>query len=431
MVVVVLGALLMNLTWLEVDKESLNEAVMPRGVPEKSLKEKYEENQATFYNRILLLPESHSGLSNQMACLNLAAVLAKQYNRTLVIPANGCSNNKGHHMLPIRFERVYDMQLSSERIPFQFDRSGAQQITKGQSQKVGKQIPDHCRRSTIEFSPFRTRIETLGQDPNQTEECIMLACTWVYLHFAAPPDIFPHVDQVFFPYNAIYRQAALDVISSIKKKVVAQENDETKSTFRLLTLHVRRGDRSTVPLINCSDLGDLYPHISVTNFASVGCSSEKKTDDDNFWEHALTWDRFFEHMADPHCNLTFPVCSGDYAAIFVATNDPTWVRNTANQTKLPPLFLLGDFPSVKDNLLPGTLQLPRPEESAEMLLIEEMIMVLSDMIVPSFPSTITMQVLRLRIDAHENQQKEWAEHLRDTHYDFQARSFQKRFAKHQ
>jgi hypothetical protein len=423
MVVVALGALLISLAWLEV--ESGSKAAMARVVSGKSLKEKSEENQTIFYNRtlllpenrILLLPESHYGLSNQMACLNLAAVLAKQYNRTLVVPANGCSKNKGHNMFPIRFQRVYDMQLSSKRISFQIDRSGAQQPSKGQNQKVRNLIPYHCRRNTIHSSPSTIRIETLGQDPHPTEECIMLRCKWVHLHFAAPPDIFPHVDQVFFPYNAIYRQAALDVISSIKKKVVAQE---TKSTFRLLTLHVRRGDRSTVPLFNCSDLGDLYPHIVSLNSSSVVCSSKKNEQDDDFWNHTLTWDRFFEHMADPHCNLIFPVCAGGYDAIFVATNDPNWVRNTANQTKLPPLFLLGDFPSAKDSLLPRTLKLPQPEESAEMLLIEEMIMVHSDTLVPSFPSSITMQVLRLRIDAYENQQKEWAEHLLDTYYNFQA-----------
>jgi hypothetical protein len=301
------------------------------------------------------------------------------------------------------------------------------QKNKRQMQKVRKQLPDSCSRNTIAFDPFSTRIETLGQDPNQTEECIMLICKWVHLRFAAPPDIFPHVDQVFFPYNDIYRQAALEVISSFKKKVMAQEIHETKSTFRLLTLHIRRGDRSTVPLFNCSDLGELYPHMSVVKFTSLSvvCSAKKNRKDDDFWGRTLTWDRFFEHMADPRCNQTFPVCSGDYDAIFVATNDPSWVRNTANQTKIPPLFLIGDFPSVKDNLFPETLKLPRPEESAEMLLIEEMIMVLSDMLVPSFPSSITMQVLRLRIDAHENQQNELAKHLLDTYYGFHARALHK------
>jgi hypothetical protein len=130
-------------------------------------------------------------------------------------------------------------------------------------------------------------------------------------------------------------------------------------------------------------------------------------------------------MADPRCNQTFPVCSGDYDAIFVATNDPTWVRNTANQAQLPPLFLIGDFPSLEDYLLPETSKLPSPEESAEMLLIEEMIMVLSDMFVPSFPSSVTMQVLRMRIDAYENRQEEWAKHLLDTYYDFHERALQK------
>jgi hypothetical protein len=112
-------------------------------------------------------------------------------------------------------------------------------------------------------------------------------------------------------------------------------------------------------------------------------------------------------MADPHCNETFRVCAGNFDAIFVATNDPTWVRNMANQTKLPRVSLLGDFPFVK-NL----------DESVEVLLIEEMIMALSDMLVPSFPSSITQQVLRLRIDAHEH---EWDKHLLDTYYDFRAR----------
>ena len=370
------------------------------------------EKLANSGTRELLLPEGHFGLSNQMACLNLAAVLAKQYNRTLVVPSNGCSENKVHDLFPIPFERVYDTQLSSERISFRIDQSGANK----------RQLPDHCQKK-IEFKTKRIRIDTLGQDPYQTEECITLMCSWTRIRFVAPPDIFPHVDQVFFPYNNVYRQAALDVISSVKNQVAAQRQGQT---FRLLTLHVRRGDRSTVPLFNCSFFGDLYPHISVDKHERlpVVCSSKKNREDEDFWEHTLTWDKFFEHMADPDCNETFPVCPDAFDAIFVATNDPTWVRNITKQYMLPPVFLLGDFPFLTKNLLPETLELPHPEESAEMLLIEEMILVLSDSFVPSFESSITQQVLRLRIDAQQN---DWDKHLLDTYYDFRARAHRERW----
>jgi hypothetical protein len=129
-------------------------------------------------------------------------------------------------------------------------------------------------------------------------------------------------------------------------------------------------------------------------------------------------------MADPDCSKNFPVCPDEFNAIFVATNDPTWVRDSWKERKLPPLFLLGDFPFLKEKLLPETLRLPHPEESAEMLLIEEMILVISDKFVPSFESSITQQVLRLRIDA---KQEEWDKHLLDTYYDFRARAHMKRW----
>ena len=373
------------------------------------------ENLVNSRTRELLLPEGHFGLSNQMACLNLAAVLAKQYNRTLVVPSNGCSENKVHDLFPIPFQRVYDTQRSSERISFRIDQSGTDK----------RQLPDHCQKK-IEFSTKRIRIETLGKDPYQDEECVTLMCSWTRLRFVAPPDIFPHVDQVFFPYNNIYRQAALDVVSSIKKQVAAQRQGKTESTFRLLALHIRRGDRSTVPLFNCSDFGNSYPNISVDKAERlpVVCSSKKNREEEDFWDYTLTWDKFFEHMADPHCSKTFPVCPDTFDAIFIATNDPTWVRNITKQYILPPVFLLGDFPFLKKNLLPETLKRPHPEESAEMLLIEEMILVLSHRFVPSFESSITQQVLRLRIDAQPN---DWDKHLLDTYYDFRARAHRERW----
>jgi hypothetical protein len=403
----------------ETTTESSSSVTLP--VVTKTTKKREKKTPASSGARELLLPEGHFGLSNQMACLNLAAILAKKYNRTLVVPSNGYAGNTVHDLSNIPFERVYDSQLSAERIPFRIDKSGSQVGSKRQK----RQLPAHCQK-TIEFDTKHIRNENLGQDPHQHEDCVTLICSWTRLRFVTPPDIFPHVDQVFFPYNDIYRHAAKDVISSIKKQVLEKEKDKKKKTLRLLTLHVRRGDRSTVPLFHCPFLSGLYPLISVDKAERlpVVCSSKKNRKDKDFWEHSLTWDKFFEHMADPDCNKNFPVCPDEFDAIFVATNDPTWVRDIAKESKLPPLFLLGDFPFLKKKLLPETLQLPRPEESVEMLLIEEMIMVLSDRFVPSFESSITQQVLRLRIDA---KQEEWDKHLLDTYYDYRARAHKKRW----
>jgi hypothetical protein len=389
---------------------------------EKKNLKKMHENRTSFGLRTLLLPESHPhfGMSNQMSCLQLAAVLAKQYNRTLLVPPNGVSYNLEHRTFPIPFERVYDMQLSSERIPFHIDQSGAQQKRKTEEYKLEQQLPEYCQ-NIIQFDPKKVRTENLRRDPYPSEECIALHCHWTYVDFVAPPDIFPHVDQVFFPFNDIYRQAAVDVISSIKNQVLAQGKNETQSTFRLLALHVRRGDRSTTPLFNCSHLGDLYPYIAIKRGRSVACSSVILGNNTDYWEHVLTWDRVFEHIADPHCNnKTFPVCAVNYDAIFVATNDPTWVHNKTIQTKLPPLSMIGDFPFLKKILLQETVELDHFEESAEMLIIEEMIMALSSMFVPSFPSTITPVILRLRIENHDNEEKELAERLLDTHFEFRS-----------
>lgn len=374
-------------------------------------------------SKTLLLPEGHFGLSNQMACLNLAAILAKQYNRTLLVPANGCAGNTVHGLFPIPFERIYDAGHNhiDSRIPFRIDESDAQVGTKSRK----RQLPTHCTK-TIEFDTKHIYNSHLGHDPYPSEECVTLICSWTRLRFVAPPDIFPHVDRVFFPYNKVYRQAALDVIDSIKKQA------QFKTTDRLLTLHVRRGDRSTVPLFDCpTSLPHLYPHISVDEGERlpVVCtsSSKKNRDSTDFWEHALTWDKFFEHMTDPDCQSTFPICANDFDAIFVATNDPQWVRSVVAKAdgRLPALFLLGDFQSLlKPTLLPETLALEHLEESAEMLLIEQMIIVLSDWFVPSFESSITQQVLRLRID---EQHKEWDKHLLDTYYAFRARAHRKRW----
>ena len=371
--------------------------------------------------RELLLPEGHFGLSNQMACLNLAAVLAVQYNRTLVVPGNGCAGNRAHGLFPIPFERVYNVDHAAQHLSFRIDESGSQVGNK----QYPRKLPARCD-NEVDFSTKKIRTDALGKDPYEEEDCIYLSCRWTRIRFVAPPDIFPHVDQAYFRYNDIYRKAANEVITSIKERILAERKEKSKSPFRLLTLHVRRGDRGTVPLFDCAkDLGGLYPntHVITNEDYPVVCTN-KKHRGANF-DHVLTWDKFFNHMADPDCkSSSFPVCAGDYDAIFVATNSPDWVRETVAKNKLPPVFLIADFPSIRKYLLPETLKSEKVEEAAEMLLIEEMIMVDSDRNVPSFESSITQQVLRLRLDYHPN---EWDMHLLDTYYKLRGLAHQKRW----
>lgn len=84
-------------------------------------------------------------------------------------------------------------------------------------------------------------------------------------------------------------------------------------------------------------------------------------------------------------------------------------------------WFIGEVPFLEKNLLPETVELDRPEELADMLLIakEEMIMALSDTFVPSFRSCIAEVVLQSRIDALENDEKGSAKHLLDMIWDLE------------
>jgi len=105
------------------------------------------------------------------------------------------------------------------------------------------------------------------------------------------------------------------------------------------------------------------------------------------------------------------VCAKRFDAIFIATNDPQWVRDEVGplRPKLPPVFVSGDFPFVKEKLVSrirnrdvAREKIIINDETVELLVVEEILMARGDVYFPSFPSSITEQTLRLRMEEKVN-----------------------------
>ena len=297
-----------------------------------------------------------------------------------------------HQNRRILFQDLFDVKDAQQRISFRIAELQERQ---------------RCR-TTFSFVPEETSGPAFASDPFPNVGCIQFVCAWGIVRMATPPSLFPRSDTVYFFYNRVFQAMAQQVIAAIQKQVAEKKNDE----FRIITMHIRRGDRvvpgvtSTWPMFDCSSeqVNKIYPH-QVYAENSVFCTSSLLATAKV--QQSLTWPRLFEHMANESCSDAFPICAHDFDAMYIATDDPQWVQQQVanNALELPPAFFIGNFSSLLNDTLPMDHSAPS-HRMVEVLLVEQLILVHSLVYVPSFPSSITQQTLRLRLAANSGKQRE-------------------------
>mmetsp|Transcript_31971 Transcript_31971/g.52782 ORF Transcript_31971/g.52782 Transcript_31971/m.52782 type:complete len:437 (-) Transcript_31971:466-1776(-) len=341
-------------------------------------------------NELLLIKPIALGMSNQLECIHSAATLAIQYNRTLLLNEYAYEPSV-HQLRPVLFESLFD---GEEENTVDYRLLG-DVLYKSASRRCKKKVP---------WKPNRLRSSPV-QDPFSNTTCIRLQCSWGNSDIVTPPETFPHSNDLFFPYHSKLQMAATEIVQRMKEQVARKDD----SSFRFLSLQIRLGDRQTHPLFNCSNLSR-YPDIFYKSMGSgrktVSCASIKR-DESNATEE-LSWPRFLQEISDS--DSSFPFHMQDFDAIFVATNQPHLIRSVWDP---PNLFMIDDFPSICHSLLlkstassmlhsssidPATKD-NTPSGAVEILAVEQLILARSDVYVPSFPTSITELVLRLR--SHE------------------------------
>jgi hypothetical protein len=312
---------------------------------------------------LILWNDMAAGLNNQLQCYDIAATLSIQYNRTLVLDPYGYRANKRHDREALLLDQVFDTARIS--VPYRILN-----ITKNQA---------------LVRLPFNANDKfpsALVADPYPASATVELKCAWGYHLRTTPLDQFPQANALHFPFHPRYRREALAIIEQMMSRVKFKPNRHRKQ-FRLLAMQIRQGDRQTWPLFDCSTLKDY--NLAVTEQPTTAlCSRSSKEED------GLSWEVLLSLMSQP-CGKEEPfgLCLEDYDAVFVATNaGDDWVRERVGDAFGKKLFLLHNF----DGHLNGY-----GKESVKGLLVEQMILALSDRIIPSMVSSITGRVLRLRL----------------------------------
>lgn len=321
---------------------------------------------------LLLWKLGTGGFNNQLQCLDIAATLAIQYNRTLILTDPlGYIKNRQHDHDSINFADVFDTSTAAA-VPYRMQKMNRRK----------EQNPNQL----LQFDPNEKFPQHLITDPMPLKDVIEIQCSWGFQLRITPLSHFPHAEKVFFPFHSSYREQAMNVIEQMKRRV--SNSHKTKDDFKLLTMHIRRGDRISRPIFNCSSLlGGQYKHtVQSTAGPEIVAACSKKSSQTTFFDRdALRWEHVLSSSSS--CQL-LGICWDDYDAIFIATNDYQWVRKQVLAENSDKVFLMNDF------LVPNTTIF---SESVRIMMVEEMILALSDRVLLGFPSSVTDRVLKLRL----------------------------------
>jgi hypothetical protein len=334
--------------------------------------------------RYLYLNAHTGGLNNQLECLHLAATLSIQYNRTLWLHSHAYIGSRRHSVHKLLFEQIFDP--SGVKLPVAISTPGS--------------YPFNCRTKVPYENNHAISPDRIAQDPDPSARCIVFDCFFGSLHHVAPKSYFPHVEENLLPLSPLYRTLAEKVISLIRSNSKRSSNSEL---FRLLSFHIRRGDQKSYPLVDCS-LTQLYPHVAYAAdddaYYSM-CSSSK--DSPASPSDELSWRQVTQHFVQ--CDRVIPLCIHDFDAVFVATNDVDYVKNLS----IPNLFTMRDFTFVRPELCNETSVSTQTGECSwdhnhvmerfkiMEFLVEETILTLSNVYLPSLPSSVTDMVLHWRL----------------------------------
>ena len=345
---------------------------------------KKQQQRLPFYNlsserKLIFTRNLMPGFSNQIECFQLAAVLAVQYNRSLVMPHMAYLRAPDHGRSPAM---TTDMVFDTTNIRLSYETYDFWDVTA---------IP------TIAWDPIDNQTGLkLQTDPYHNQTNIHFECIWGYAQYSLPESLFPQQRTNFFPFHKTYQNAAQHILKQMRTRLNFAHDDD--KDMRVLGMQIRLGDRQTFPVLDCAKAKD-FPYLTVTNAFNCifsGFCGTNEPDKLGFRllneTTPLNWMTFLRRMADPNCDAaTFPVCASDYHAIFVATNNPQEIRDQLRETSVASrLFMMDNVQS--------DYAVPNDSESVTRLMVEMQVLVAADRLVPSSGSTITDLLLRMRLE---------------------------------
>ena len=322
--------------------------------------------------RLVLNLLNTPGFSNQMSCFQAAAVLSVQYNRTLALPSKGYRPSPVHGGDSLRLDEVFDL--------------------KGLKRNVGKYVVgssylytgDLRLSATLEFDPTEQSPVGLVRDANEGVESLVFPCSYAYSLYSFPLSSFPQQQHQLLPFNRRYRRRAERIIDLMRDHVgYSSSNNNSNNSgsdgFRFLGLQIRRGDRETWPVVDCSVVRGYSRRGRSKGRNGEGVSYCGKQLDGAGRYDQLTWTKRWETVIRPEwCER--------YDAVFVATNDRVFVEDQlGGRSGECRLLMIGDLLDVSEGVVPD-------------LITELLVLAMATRVVPSFPTSITDLVLRLRFD---------------------------------
>ena len=338
-----------------------------------------------FYNlsseKHLILTKLHApGFGNQMQCFQLAAVLAVQYNRTLIVPDIAYVHSPRHgHTASMTVDMVFD--TSNIRLSYQ---------TVSSSNVTAPNIP------IIRWSPLDSQAGLkLQADPYYNDTVIHFRCEWGFSLFSLPDNLFPQERTNFFPFHKTYQDSAQDIFKQMRTIL----NFTEQQKMRVLAMHIRRGDCGSWPVLDCTKIKD-FPYATTLNdrgknYTYTGFCGSNEPDENGFRRFnettPLDWAAFMDRMSDPNCDdAAFPICLSDYDAVFVATNRPGEIRNEFRGNRVTSRLVMMD--DVQGDKISSN------SESVTRLMVEMLVLAAADTLVVSSRSTITDVMLRMRLE---------------------------------
>ena len=320
--------------------------------------------------KLALVKYGEPGLANQLSCFQAAAALAIRYNRTLRVPFEAYLRSVKH-------------ATSSPSLKFHqlLDPAGVA-LSYEVGQYVSKDTPE------VEWDPLYSQPSM--EDPFPTEETIQFRCIYAYSLLASPLQ-YPPYQRNYFPFHLKFQLEAERIY-----KAMLQDKSLSLQPTKTLGLHIRRGDRLTWPVLDCSTVPQ-YPYLAYTNgckgvYCSLCASNDVVVEVDDT-THQLTWDAFLQHYQSPSCPTSgFPVCSSHYSAVFVASDDASFLSSLTSASSH--FYSIMDLVTTESNSA-GSLAMAQDEVSR--LVVELLVLEKVDRLVPSFSSSITDLLIRLRM----------------------------------
>lgn len=303
-------------------------------------------------------PHGRTGFCNQMECFNIAALLAAHHNRTLVIPRIAYRGTKAHDTVSLSTDYVFE----SIHVSYLFHDEW-----EGQYRQKHNKTFDVSQIKLLNFRPSRGPLLQLHHPLNHIET-LRFKCQWGFLLRNFPLDYFPDGNKLFYTFHSKFERFARETIIHIH-----QRHGNIASPRDLVTLHIRLGDKSTFPMLSCQDslriggtlMNCLQPPMNVS-------------------DTPLSWKQLLNHSSEL-------LAGNGGGLVAIATNRPQQVKEWISGLKDARSIVL------LDELLNQTWSVNQK------FLVEQWILSASGRFIPGWLSSITEQVIRIRLaEQHPN-----------------------------